>query len=339
MPLRNIHFSLVDVPDLLVLPPAYPTMQDIWMGAGPVPEILHRILNLLAKARARFGLPSLEPLSRLFFVVLNLMKFGEHRGGMFVRARGLRDGKPVERSWHLLAEADDGPYIPSMAIEAIVRKLANGTRPAPGARPATQALELADYDALFKNRQIYTGFREDVAGAPLYQQILGSAFESLPPRVQELHNTGGRWTGLADVKRGTGLLARLIAPIMGFPRAATQIPVSLVFTSEAGGQRWTRTFDGKTFSSLQTRGTAKNDHLVVERFGAISIALALIVEGGRLSLVPRRWTCLGIPLPQFLLPAGHGFEVEVDGQFAFDVEIAAPLVGVIVAYKGVLKPE
>jgi hypothetical protein len=329
MPLRNIHFSLVDVPDLLVLPPEYPTMQDIWMGAGPVPEILHRVLNLLAKARALLGLPSFEPLSRLFFTVLNLMKFGEHRGGMFVRARGMRDGVAVERSWHLLAEGNDGPYIPSMAVEAIVRKLVGGVRPAAGARPATDALELADYDALFKDRQIYTGFREDQAGAPVYQQMLGTAFAALPLR----------WSGLADVTRGTGLLARLIARVIGFPKAASQTPVSLSLTPEDGGERWTRDFGGTTFSSLQTRGTGRNEHLVVERFGPTSIALALIVEDGRLSLVPRRWSCLGIPMPQFLLPGGHGFESEIDGQFHFDVAIAAPLIGLIVAYKGGLKPE
>src|SRR3546814_6527271 len=98
MPLRNIHFSLVDVPDLQVIPPEHLTLSDIWMGAGPVPEGLHRVLNLLAKARARFRLPSLVPLSRLFYTVLNLMKFGEHRGGMFVRARGFNEGKTTERS-------------------------------------------------------------------------------------------------------------------------------------------------------------------------------------------------------------------------------------------------
>src|SRR5262249_31676678 len=98
LPLRNIHFSLVDVPDLQVIPPEHPTMTDIWMGAGPVPEFLHRILNLLAKTRARLHLPSLEPLSPLFYAVLNRMRFGEHRGGMFVRARGTADGKAIQIS-------------------------------------------------------------------------------------------------------------------------------------------------------------------------------------------------------------------------------------------------
>ena len=51
LPLRNLRFSLVDVPDLRLIPREFPAITDIWMGAGPVPEILHRMLNLLAPAR------------------------------------------------------------------------------------------------------------------------------------------------------------------------------------------------------------------------------------------------------------------------------------------------
>ena len=32
LPLRNIHCSLVDVPDLQVIPQEHPTMTDIWMA-------------------------------------------------------------------------------------------------------------------------------------------------------------------------------------------------------------------------------------------------------------------------------------------------------------------
>jgi hypothetical protein len=246
LPLRNIRFSLVDVPDLRVIPPEYESLTDIWMGAGPVPEILHRALNLLAKARARLGLPSLEPLSRLFYLVLNAMRFGEHRGGMFIRARGVADGKAVHQSWHLLAEGDDGPYIPSMAIEAIIRQLLRGIRPESGARSSINALELADYDALFRGRQIFTGFRRDEAGAPLYRRILGSAFDLLPPRLRELHGSdiARRWTGRGEVRRGSGILARLVGALVGFPKAASDVPVTVEFSPEDGAERWTRSFDG-----------------------------------------------------------------------------------------------
>ena len=340
LPLRNIHFSLVDVPDLQVIPPEHTTLTDIWMGAGPVPEILHRMLNLLAKARARFGLPSLVPLSRLFYTILNVMKFGEHRGGMFVRARGVRDGQQIEQSWHLLAEGNDGPYIPSMAIEALIRKFLDGKMPENGARPGTHALELDDYDNLFQGRTIYTGFRSDNGSFPLYQQVLGNAYSALPAQVQALHSSADarQWVGQADIRRGTGILAKLICAIIGFPPTASNVPVEVSFAPEADGERWTRNFDGKIFSSFQKRGTKKNNFLLIERFGIIDIALALVAEADRLFLVPRSWSCLGIPLPKWLLPKGQSFETDRNGQFCFDVEISAPLVGLIVSYKGALKP-
>ncbi|AWH54173.1 saccharopine dehydrogenase [Stenotrophomonas sp. ESTM1D_MKCIP4_1] len=340
MPLRNLRFSLVDVPDLQVLPPEHPTLTDIWIGAGPVPEILHRILNLLAKARHRLRLPSLEPLSPLFYTVLNLMKFGEHRGGMIVRATGTCDGAPMQQSWHLLAEADDGPYIPSMAIEALIRKQLRGERPAPGARAAKHALELADYDELFAGRAIHTGFRQDTPGASLYQRVLGDAYAQLPDAVQALHAPGAarHWQGSAKVQRGGGLLSRLVGALFGFPAAGEQVPVSVEFVPEAGGERWTRTFAGRRFSSLQTEGRGRDEALLVERFGVVSVGLAVVMEGRRLQLVPRRWSLLGIPLPRALLPGDQSFEYEEDGRFVFDVEIGTPVIGRIVHYRGVLEP-
>ncbi|MGB5871372.1 MAG: DUF4166 domain-containing protein [Albidovulum sp.] len=340
LPLKNIRFSLVDVPDLQVIPPQHPTLRDIWLGAGPLPESLLRILNLFAKARAAFGLPSLLPLAGLFHKILNLFKFGEHRGGMFIRASGMRDGRQIEQSWHLLAEGDDGPYIPSMAIEAIIRKAQAGARPDSGARPANRALDLADYEALFAQKSIFSAMRSpEPPSAPLYRKVLGAAFDTLPDQVKALHDTTQtrEWAGHAEVRRGTGWIARAIAGMIGFPQTAAHVPVRVILSPESGGETWLRNFGGKTFSSFQTCGTGKNDALLTERFGAIRVALALVVEGECLFLVPRRWSCLGIPLPGFLLPSGQSFETERGGDFCFDVEIAVPFIGLIVAYKGTLK--
>ena len=340
LPLRNLRFSLVDVPDLQVIPPEHRTITDIWMGAGPVPEILHRILNMLAKARARLGLPSLVPFSRFFYAILNRMRFGEHRGGMFVRAQGAAAGQAVERSWHLLAEGDDGPFIPSMAIEAIIRKLLVGVRPVSGARSGVRALELADYDLLFAGRNICTGFRQEEPARSLYERILGSAFATLPPKLQELHgsNAPRRWTGVASVRRGRGWPANLIAALVGFPRSQSQVPVTVTFSSQNGVERWTRTFGDQSFSSVQTCGTGKDQYLLVERFGIASFALALVIEDGRLLLIPRQWALAGIPMPSIFLPTGTSYETVQNGQFGFNVEISMPLIGKIVAYKGTLDP-
>lgn len=340
LPLRNIRFSLVDVPDLRVLPPEHDTMTDIWMGAGPVPEVLHRILNLLAKARSRCRLPPLTPFARPFYAVLNAMRFGEHRGGMFIRARGIANGKEKTQSWHLLAEGDDGPFIPSMAIEAIIRRLIAGIPPERGARSAINELELRDYEPLFRERSIFVGFRKDdeERELPLYPRILGSAYDALPAQVRQLHGSSElrRWSGVAEVRRGKGILARIIGAMLGFPDTAREVPVTVTFVPEKDGERWTRDFGGKCFSSVQWAGSGKNGNLLVERFGAASIAMALVVDGARLFLVPRRWWVLGIPMPRFLLPTGESFESECDGLFRFDVNISIPLVGFLVAYRGQL---
>src|SRR6185369_3921756 len=108
LPLANNLFSLVDVPDLQVLPELWPGLDSIWMGAGPVPEILHRMLIGMAWLVRLHLLPSLLPFASLFHFVINILRWGDHRGGMFVLVKGLdRDGKKIERSWHLVAEGND----------------------------------------------------------------------------------------------------------------------------------------------------------------------------------------------------------------------------------------
>jgi hypothetical protein len=150
LPLKSTLFSLVDVPDLRALAGLWPETRTIWMGAGPVPEILHRMLIALAWL-VRVGLiPSLSPLARLMHAASNRLRWGEHRGGMFVEIAGAAgDGRPARRSWHLLAEADDGPLIPSMAVAALVHRAVEGRLPPAGARAAVRELELDDYERLF----------------------------------------------------------------------------------------------------------------------------------------------------------------------------------------------
>lgn len=339
LPLHNIHFSLVDVPDLQVIPPDYPDLDSIWMGAGPVPESLHRMLNILAKLRGRGLLPNLSLAAPFFYKILNLMKFGEHRGGMFVRVTGLGTQGPIERTWNLLAEGDDGPLIPSMAIEAIIRQMLDGKTPSAGARAATHALELADYDALFARRAITTGIRETLPdSAPLYERILGPAFHDLPDQIRDLHTPNGitSWSGTATVTRGANPLAKLAALILRLPKTGNDIPVTVTFTPENGSEVWERNFGGQKFHSTQAEGQGRNAHLLTERFGPITVSLALVFKNAELDLIPRRWAFLGLPLPTALLPQGRSFESAPDGTFAFDVQFKTPLTGLIAAYKGTL---
>jgi hypothetical protein len=340
LPLRNTLFSLVDVPDLRALAVLWPEAKTIWMGAGPVPELLHRGLIALSWAVRWRLLPSLLPFARVIHFVSNHATWGEHRGGMFVEVEGVdAAGAPVKRSWHLLAEGDDGPLIPSMAIEAIVRKALDGQPPAPGARAAVRDLELEDYEKLFESRTIHAETRSDPDdGLPLYRRVLGAAWAATPPELRAIHDGATSAEGRAHVERGTGALSRLTALLLGFPKAGNDVPLGVRFTLSPEGETWTRTFAGKAFSSGQFAGRGRSERLLCERFGPLTFAMALVTDDTRMRLVLRRWTVFGVPLPMWLCPRSDSYETAEAGRFRFHVEIGHKLTGLIVRYRGWLEP-
>ena len=342
IPLNPIRFSLVDVPDLKVLPELMPGLKSVWMGAGPVPEILHRALNALAWLVKRKALPSLSPFAPLMFRAINVLRWGEHRGGMFVEIEGAgQRGEPARRSWHLIAEGDDGPFIPSMAAEAVVRRCLEGRPPLAGARAATGELEVADYDALFARKRIHSGVREANTGAdPLYRRVLGDAWQTLPEPVRAMHDFRSDRVaeGRVTVERGDGFLARMVAALFGFPKAGSDVPVTVTFQPRNGMEVWRREFAGQLMRSAQEEGQGRFERLLCERFGPFVFGLALVIDGERMRLVVRRWSAFGIPMPRFLAPGGNAYEHAADGRFNFHVEISLPLIGDVVRYRGWLVP-
>jgi len=345
VPLAPIRFSLVDVPDLQVLPQLWPSLESVWLGAGPVPAIWHRALSAFALAVRWRLVPSLSPLAGLMHRTMNRLAFGEHRGGMFVAVTGAApDGTRIARSWHMVAEGDDGPLIPSMAAEAIIRRCLAGVAPAPGARPAVTDLELADYEALFARRRIVTGCRQEEPAAgplPLYRRMLGDAWDRLPPPIRIMHNVSAALTaeGVASIERGPSLLASLVARLMRFPPAGRDVPLTVTFCVRGGQEHWRRTFGNATFASVQQEGRGRFERLLCERFGPITVGMALVVEDDRLRLVVRRWSVLGLPLPRAWAARGDVHESAQDERFNFHVEICHPLLGLIVRYRGWLKPK
>lgn len=337
LPLDNTLFSLLDVPDLRAIPAVMPDIKSLWLGAGPRPEPLHRLLITLARLR----LPHLDRLAPVAHKVLNVVRYGAHRGGMVLHITGSANGQPVTRSWHMLAEGDDGPLIPAMAIAFLIGKAQQCHPPDPGARTAIGALDLVDYDTMFRDRAIVHGWRGAATG-PIYEQVLGPAFATLPPLLQALHRPGPRaqWAGRAQVTRGTSPGARLIARLFAFPKAGADIPVSVTFLTAANGREtWGRNFAGRLMMSTQQAGTGRSQYLITERFGPLTFGLALVLDGAKLRLIPRRWSLLGLPLPRVLLPKGNSHESEVDGKFRFHVEIAVPVAGPVVTYDGWLLPQ
>lgn len=345
LPLDRVRFSLVDVPDLRVLPQRWPSAETVWMGAGPVPEILHRALNGLAWLVRWRLLPSLRPFSALFHLAINTLRFGEHRGGMFVEVEGENaEGGSVTRSWHLVAEGDDGPYIPCMALQAVVLRLLDGKRPSAGARSAANDLELDDYQPLFSARRIVHGMRgtdDDDGSRPLFARLLGSAWDALPAPIRAAHDgdRSMRLRGRAEVQRGPSRVAAWIANLFGFPKPGRDIEVEVQMQRDAEGERWQRSFAGRRFNSELSAPAGRWHGLLCERFGPWRFAIALVREGERLNYVVRHWALWGLPLPRRWAPGGNSYEQVIDGRFHFHVEIALPLLGTMVRYVGWLEVE
>jgi hypothetical protein len=345
LPLKRRRFSLIEVPDLVELPRLWPRLESAWIGAGTVPRILHRGLNLMARLVNKGVLPSLEPLAVLFHKAINVLRWGEHRGGVVIAVTGTGpDGAAMERSWHLLAEGDAGPFIPSMAAETLIRSCLDGQPPQPGARSAAAELTLADFAPAFARHGIVHGLRDDRAEAAdgsLYRRVLGAAFGELPPALRAMHGCEPILTarGFATVERGRGPFALLAALVIGFPASGDNVPLEVRFERTPDRELWTRSFAGRRFRSIQELGTDRHERLIIERFGLARFALALVVDSGRLKLVPRAWSVLGVPMPLALAPGGEAFEEQdAQGRFRFHVEIGHALLGRFVRYRGWLEP-
>jgi saccharopine dehydrogenase-like NADP-dependent oxidoreductase len=341
LPLGPRWFALVDVPDLELLPEAMPELKSAWFGAGTAPQIYLGLLMVLAGLTRLKLLPGLSPLAGLFHSVANRLTWGERRGGMFVKVSGRdKQGRTFARSWHLIAEGDTGPSVPAMAIDAIIRKCLAGHRPEIGARAATEALSLTDFERGFAVKNIVTGIREQAGkNEPLYKRVLGAAWNHLPQQIQDLHTveTSRTFSGAAQVARGNGLIARVIGALYRFPGQGSEIPVHVLLERRGDGELWQRNFAGRIFRSWQREGRERSQYLIDERFGPVSVGLALVTGQGRLDYIVRRWSFLGFPMPMFMAPGGRTFEFVEDNRFCFHVEIAHPWFGLIVRYQGWLE--
>jgi hypothetical protein len=339
LPLKSRRFALVGVPDLTLAKEIFPDLQSSWVGAGTEPVLWQRGLSALAWLVRLRLLPSLRLFAALFHWVREHWRWGEDRGGMFVSLSGRdRDGDHLKRAWNLIADGDTGLFVPAMAAAVVVKRLLSGETLRAGARPAASDFTLPEFDALFARLGIRTGIltTRESDSACLYRRIFGEAYATLPQAIQDLHDGRKVWRarGKAEITRGRSPLAYLLALIIGFPEAGRDVPVTVIFEAKNGVEKWTRDFGGKRFSSVEALGHGRDAHLMCERFGPLNFAYALVLDGEKMRLIIRRWTAFGIAMPMALAPRGETYESVEDGKFRFHVEIALPIVGLVVRYRG-----
>jgi hypothetical protein len=333
--------SLCETSDLDLVPARFLVRRSAIFRAGLELSILH--LGLAATALpVRFGvLASLEPLARPFrFVASRLSSFGTDRGGMLVSATGRdAEGRSVRACWTLIAEAGDGPVIPTLPALAIIRRLVDGRLDRTGAGPCVGLLSLDDLEAEFRPYRIRTETRVVIDDRPpLFARSLGNAFDRMPTPIRDAHSPG-HWLeleGEADIDGPDGFLAKLIALLFRFPPPGKNVPVRV--TMEAHGDReiWTRNFGGRQFRSELREGAAGG---LSERFGPFTFDLDVPTSSQGLTMAIKGWRLGPIRLPAWLAPSTVAREhLDEVGRFRFDVTIRLPLAGRIVRYRGWLRP-
>ena len=134
--------ALIGAPDLLLFPEYYGA-KTVEFRAGLELGIMQHSLAVWSWLRARNLAPNPARFTRLFHRVAGWMEpLGTDRGGMVVRV----EGGGETRSWTLLAEAGDGPFIPAIPALITLGKLARG-EVEPGARPALDLFTLDEAEA------------------------------------------------------------------------------------------------------------------------------------------------------------------------------------------------
>jgi len=336
LPLKRLPFALADAPDAHSLPAEFESLNNIWTGAGTRPVFLHRGLIGLARLRYRVGKGSLAGFADLFHRGKRFFRWGDHRGGMFV----LGKNETGTASWHLIAEGDDGPYIPTLPAIALVRKMRAGTPLKPGAYSGEALIDLEDIGPELERFRITHGLQYDSSDLATYEKVMGDSYNQLHPSIQDLHRTGaGRhFKGHCDIERGRNPLAHIIAFFFGFPKSGSNIPVEIKITPDAKGELWERFFDGKRMASHHSMGMGRWSRHVTERFGPISVHMAILNENGNMRIHTRGWSLFGLPLPKFLRPGGDVYETDDDGRFKFYVDLRAPLIGRMCRYVGYFEP-
>lgn len=327
---------LAEVPDLDIIPERFTPRVRAGFDAGMELPLLNVLIGLAGLAVRLRLFRSARTFSAVGNLIANALdRFGSQDGGMLVEVAGLDgSGNPCRANWQLKASKGHGPYVPIGPAAAVIEKLLLSTELTSGATHAAGLVSLNEILPWYANLGVQTQQSAVVLDAPLFQRVLADEFEHLPEVTRQLHRG---WPaviarGRAMVQPATSPASRLIARIFGLPATAGEHQLEVVIESRDGREYWTRRFGAHTMRSvMQAHG-----RLLEERFGPVSIAMQL--DGTRLGLEmrPVSGRFAGVPLPRFMLPSVVAKETSEGGRHLFEVDIGLPLLGRLVAYRGVL---
>lgn len=150
--------SLCDTPDQDLLVSHYAPRRSADFYAGLELGLLHLGLSAATWLVRLRLISSLRPLARpLRWMADGFVPLGSDRGYMDVTVSGEdAAGAPATARWTLKAEGNRGPFIPTLATLALIRRHRDGQAPAPGARACINELALGDFMGDFEELGITT---------------------------------------------------------------------------------------------------------------------------------------------------------------------------------------
>lgn len=151
--------SVCDTPEQDLLVQRYRPADSAEFFAGMELSILHLGLALLALPVRWRWIASLRPAARPLLAIAQwLLPLGSDVGAMDVIVHG-RDARNDEATarWTLRAEGNRGPYVPTLAALAMLRRFQRGAGPSAGARPCAGLLALSETEGDFERLGIVTG--------------------------------------------------------------------------------------------------------------------------------------------------------------------------------------
>lgn len=145
-----------EVPDLDLFPQRHPSLQTVTFHAGFASGMGHLLVwglsGLVKLGLIRSLVPMATPLNRISRWIEPLVS---DKGAMFVSVEGIaHDGRPLRKTWNLLAARNHGPHIPCGASIALARKLAHGEPLRKGAMPCMGLLSVEEYLAPLRDLDI-----------------------------------------------------------------------------------------------------------------------------------------------------------------------------------------
>ena len=146
----------VDVPDLALFPKRYAGIRSVKFYSGLEIGFMHMMLWAMTwLSRWRIVKNWGEYAKPLIAISHCFDKLGTPDGGMFIELSGKdKQGRVKKVTWHLIARNGHGPYVPTIPVVVLVKKLIAGEKFLKGAYPCMGLFTLDEFFEVAENWDI-----------------------------------------------------------------------------------------------------------------------------------------------------------------------------------------